>query len=502
MPDEFLRVELADEAATAALAEDVASCLAPGDALALAGDLGAGKTTFARALIRALAEDPALEVPSPTFTLAQAYATPRLNVTHIDLYRVADASELEEIGLAEALVDGAVLVEWPEKAAGLLPVDALEVRLEAAGDQRVAILTGSRSWQARLARARTGRALLDANGWRGAHRSPIAGDASARRYERIRDGERSAVLMHWPQSEIPAVKDGRGAFRAKDLRAFLAVDAALREAGFSAPEIYATDVANGLILMEDFGEEGIVEDDRPIEGHYLTAIEVLATIHTRARPESLAIPGGSGEHRLPALDAAALHPEVALYADWYVPHVTAAPLDANAQAAFASLWSALFEKLADAARSWVLFDVQSANLLWLADRVALRRLGLIDFQDMFVGPSAYDVASLCHDARVTVPEDLERELRRHYVALRQAASPHFDTAAFAESYAILTALRTMKNMGVFARLADHEGRTDYLRHLPRLQEYLSRAFKHPVLSDLAVWYDTNVYRQSGEAPPQ
>src|SRR5262245_12447519 len=112
-PSAPLTIDLPDEAATVALAEDVAARLQPGDLVALSGGLGAGKTTFARALVRAIADDPGLDVPSPTFTLVQTYAAGRLPVAHFDLYRLSGPDEIDEIGLDEALATGAVLVEWP-----------------------------------------------------------------------------------------------------------------------------------------------------------------------------------------------------------------------------------------------------------------------------------------------------------------------------------------------------------------------------------------------------
>ena len=132
---------LADDAATVRLGEDLAMAVKPGDVLALRGDLGAGKSTLARALIRALADDSGLEVPSPTFTLVQSYDTP-LAVHHFDLYRLADASELDELGFDEALASGAALVEWPERAAGRLPASALTVDLLPHGEGRLASIAG------------------------------------------------------------------------------------------------------------------------------------------------------------------------------------------------------------------------------------------------------------------------------------------------------------------------------------------------------------------------
>ena len=144
----FPSIDLPDEAATAALAQRLGPFLRPGDLVALRGDLGAGKTAFARALIRALTCDPDREVPSPTFTLIQSYETARGNLYHLDLYRIGSPDELDEIGWDEALVDGIVLVEWPDRAGNLLPADRLDLTLEFAGadETRRALLCPSAGW--------------------------------------------------------------------------------------------------------------------------------------------------------------------------------------------------------------------------------------------------------------------------------------------------------------------------------------------------------------------
>src|ERR1700755_760623 len=120
-------VELTDEIATARLMADLALLIGPGDVVALSGDLGAGKTAAARAMIRYLADDDALEVPSPTFTLAQTYELAAFPVLHADLYRINDASELEEIGLSPLPAGTVVLIEWPERANGALPSDRIDI---------------------------------------------------------------------------------------------------------------------------------------------------------------------------------------------------------------------------------------------------------------------------------------------------------------------------------------------------------------------------------------
>ncbi len=437
-------IDLADEAATIALAEDIAAILKPGDVVALSGGLGTGKTSLARALIRAVAGEPALEVPSPTFTLVQTYATPRLSLAHFDLYRIGGADELAEIGFEEAVAEGAVLVEWPERAGGLLPSERLDVTLEIAGTGRRAHLSGGSAWAPRLARSLAARAFLEAAGWSGATRRYLVGDASTRIYDRIADGDRRAVLMDWPTGRMLALDDPRARFRAHDVGAFLAVDEGLRALGLSAPEIHAVDRDAGFLLMEDLGTEGVVAGGAPIPERYALAIDVLAAIHAEPRPPVLPLPGGD-THPLIPLDAEALAPDIALFADWYVPHATGRPLGDEARAAFEALWAGLFARLGAGEQSWVLFDMQSPNLFWLPERQGLARLGIIDFQDMFLGPAAYDVAAICHDARATVPLALEADLRARYVAHRRAANSRFDAETFAESCAILAVARTLKN---------------------------------------------------------
>ncbi|MGH6886841.1 MAG: tRNA (adenosine(37)-N6)-threonylcarbamoyltransferase complex ATPase subunit type 1 TsaE, partial [Geminicoccales bacterium] len=124
-----LELRLPDVAATRALGECLAGLLRPGDVIALKGPLGAGKSEFARAVIRARA-GAKIEVPSPSFTLAQDYAFPGLTIRHIDLYRIDDPAELTEVGLDAPEGDEAWLIEWPERAGRLLPGDRLDLSLE------------------------------------------------------------------------------------------------------------------------------------------------------------------------------------------------------------------------------------------------------------------------------------------------------------------------------------------------------------------------------------
>jgi tRNA threonylcarbamoyl adenosine modification protein YjeE len=482
-----MRIDLPDIAATERLAEDVALILRKGDLVALSGDLGAGKTSFARALIRAFLDDLSVEVPSPTFTLVQTYDGARASIAHFDLYRLSSGDELDEIGLDDALDNGIVLVEWPDRAGTRLPEDRLELSFAIAGEGRSVNIAGSGRLLQRFRRSRDIRAFLDRAGRKGAARRYLQGDASTRAYERIRDG-REDVLMDWPpRAAAAAGADSRIAWRATDVRPFIAVDTALREAGFSAPAIHAADIGHGLLLLEDLGSTGVVEGDAPVADRYMAAMDVLAEIHMQTRPRALPLPDGA-VHALPDYRREAFEAEVALFHEWYIPHATGRPANEEERRSFELVWEPLHARLEGAEKSWALLDVHSPNLLWLPDRKGLQRVGLLDFQDAHIGPSAYDVVSLAEDARVTVPPELEKALLAHYLALRRA-DPGFDEAGFREAYVILGAQRITRILGVFARLANRDGKPGYLRHIPRLRAYLADLLADPVLSGLALWYE-------------
>jgi tRNA threonylcarbamoyladenosine biosynthesis protein TsaE len=143
-------VMLQDEAASERLGARLAPLLRARDVVALEGDLGAGKTTLARGLLRALADDPDMDVPSPTFTLVEVYEFPAITVWHFDLYRLKQAEDAWELGLEQALGEAVSLIEWPERLETLLPANRLEIRLQAENGGRRATLAGDSAWASRL----------------------------------------------------------------------------------------------------------------------------------------------------------------------------------------------------------------------------------------------------------------------------------------------------------------------------------------------------------------
>jgi N-acetylmuramate 1-kinase len=498
-------VTLPNEQATLRFALDVACALEPGDLVTLSGDLGAGKTTFARALIRYLAGDETIEVPSPTFTLLQSYELPRFTLVHADLYRLSGAAELSEIGFDDLPEETVVLMEWPDRAAGFLPANRLDITFTLApasgADVRNVRFTGYGAFAARAERIGQIRAFLDESGYAEAERRRMQGDASTRIFERLMLDEQTTVLMNAPpHPDGPPVRDGKPysaiAHLAESTIPYVALAAGLHERNLSTPVILHADTDHGLVVMEDLGEERLIEGDPPvpIESRYQTALDVLISLHRRRLPETLPVTRHR-EYRLPRYDVEAFLIEAELLLDWYLPHVKA-PASQKKRADFVALWREALAPAIAAPSTWVLRDYHSPNLLWLADRQDIARIGVLDFQDAVIGPAAYDVASLLQDARVDVPEELEVSLLSRYVRARMTGDIRFDPADFALFYATLAAQRTTKILGIFARLDQRDGKPQYLRHIPRLWRYLQRSLAHPALAALKGWYAANV-----PAPP-
>jgi len=494
-------VALGNETATANLMADLALLIGPGDVITLSGDLGAGKTAAARALIRYLASDDSVEVPSPTFTLAQSYDLPAFPLVHADLYRINDAAELEEIGLSP-LPEGAVaLIEWPERAPSALPHDRIDIALNhrpALGSTaRAAEISGHGKGAAQVARLQALRQFLADAGFADAKRQRMPGDASIRSYARLIRDDGVVILMNSPRRpDGPATYDGNtysaAVHLAEDVKPFVAIDNGLRGRGLSAPSIHHADLDAGFLITEDFGSEGFIEGDppQPIAERYEAAVDVLVALHREPLPEVLPL-APQITYAIPTFDIDAMLIEIGLMLEWYLPDRGAEPANER-RAEFVTAWRDLLGKAAAMPKTWVMRDFHSPNLIWLGERSGISKVGIIDFQDAVLGPAAYDLVSLLQDARIDVPEALELALLTRYIKARHAADDSFDPAGFAEIYAIMSAQRNTRLLGTFARLNRRDGKPQYLRHQPRIWTYLSRSLAHPVLSGLREWYAANV----------
>jgi hypothetical protein len=494
-------VALDSQQATERFAADIGAALDPGDLVTLSGDLGAGKTTFARALIRYLAENPDIAVPSPTFTLLQEYQLPRFPLVHADLYRLEGPGELAELGFDDLPKNAVVLLEWPDRAAGFLPADRLDVAFtlapQAGPEHRNVRVTGYGAMAARAERIPAIRRFLDSTSFAKAERRRIQGDASTRSYERLRLGDQKALLMNSPRRpDGPPVRDGKPysaiAHLAEDILPFVAMTNGLRQFGFSAPQIFEAELADGFLILEDLGTEPVVAGDppAPIEERYAAAIDVLVALHTREPPNSVPV-APHVTHWLPIYDMDAYLIEAELLLDWYLPRRGVAVTE-NMRHEYTAVWRDLLTIAVEAPPTWVLRDFHSPNLIWLPEREGIARVGLIDYQDAMLGPSAYDVASLLQDARVDIPETMEVAQLAQYVRKRREKEPNFDPSDFIRLYATVAAQRASKILGIFSRLDRRDGKPQYLRHIPRVWDYLQRSLAHPSLAVLKDWYAAHV----------
>jgi hypothetical protein len=504
---------LSNETATAHLMADLALLIGPGDVITLSGDLGAGKTAAARAMIRYLAGDDTMEVPSPTFTLAQTYELPSYPLVHADLYRVNDPAELEEIGLSPLPEGTVALIEWPERARDTLAVDRIDIALShrpALGSSaRAAEITGHGKAAVQVLRLKALRQFLTDAGYIDARRQRMAGDASTRSYARLFQGDGAVILMNSPRRpDGPAIYHGKSysaaVHLAEDVKPFVAIANGLRERGFSAPSIHHADLDEGFLITEDFGSAGFIEGDppSPIPERYHAATDMLAALHREPLPETLPLTPHSG-YAIPTFDTGAMLVEVGLMLEWYLPD-RGAEMAEGVREEFVTMWHDLLDKClagAEAApkttpkttpKTWVLRDFHSPNLIWLNERRDIAKVGIIDFQDAVRGPAAYDLVSLLQDARIDVPEQLELVLLTRYIKARLAADAAFDPAHFAELYAIMSAQRNTRLLGTFARLNRRDGKPQYLRHQPRIWTYLHRSLAHPALARFREWYAAHV----------
>lgn len=295
-------------------------------------------------------------------------------------------------------------------------------------------------------------AFLARHGLGGHARTPLAGDASSRRYERLQDpmGE-SLILMICPADTLPA------------LDAFLAIARHLTGLGLCAPRIHALDRAAGLAVLEDLGPTQVAqwaeahpEDTAPYE----TAIDVLARLQSAPPPEGLAA-------LTPGIGAEMIAP----LGEWYAPGLDLAPLREALQGAL--------ERHAPTASVLALRDYHAENLIWRPERHGADRIGLLDFQDALLAPPEYDLVSLLRDARRDVSDRLRAAMIARFAEATGRAPEAVEAAC-----AVLGLQRNLRILGIFARLAKRDGKTRYLALMPRVWGQIRADLAHPALAEL------------------
>ncbi|WP_407699086.1 aminoglycoside phosphotransferase family protein [Sphingopyxis solisilvae] len=305
-------------------------------------------------------------------------------------------------------------------------------------------------------------AFLAAHGWGDAQILPLAGDASFRRYFRVVDGARQAVLMDAPPPH-------------EDPRPFIAVAEYLCGEGLTAPTIFARDLAQGLLLIEDFGDVRLRETaDAALHREvdlYAGVTDLLVHLHTRPP-----MPG------LPVLGLEQWLDEVMLFSDWYCPTLG---IDVDREA-FRAAWEAALTPVEHDGlpRVTVLRDYHAENIMLVAGKTGVAHYGLLDFQDALIGHPAYDLASVLEDARRDVTPAVEAAMLARY---QGATGQDIESAYWA-----LAAQRNTRILGVFVRLWKRDGKPGYRQFQPRMWGLLERDLAYPGLAPVRAWFDENI----------
>lgn len=246
------------------------------------------------------------------------------------------------------------------------------------------------------------------------------------------------------------------------------------------------DYDQGILLIENLGEEGAVDEDgNPIEERYRESVVCLAFLHSHEMRQDL--PVGDGHiHHIPDFDPTAMKMEARLLIDWHLPWKRGTAATDEERQEYLAIWDNLIRELDGVEKNLLLRDFHSPNIIWRPHESGVRRVGLIDFQDAMIGPTAYDLASIVQDARVDIPKALADQLMLDYVTLRRALGA-FDEPTFLKAWAIMAAQRNCKLAGLWVRLLQRDGKPGYLKHMPRTLRHLATALSHDVLTPLRDW---------------
>jgi len=306
-------------------------------------------------------------------------------------------------------------------------------------------------------------AFLKNAGFGGAENTPLAGDASFRSYRRLTHKGKTYVLMNAPPGP-------------EDVRPFIAVAEYLERLGLSAPKIIARDIKEGLLILEDFGDDKFtnVLDQTPemAEELYPAAVDVLVRLHKATPPDTFA-----------CYDRTLLFEEIFLFSDWYLPALFGEK-NPGWRNNLEDLFSPLLERLVGPEPRLVLRDYHADNLMWLPEREGIRRVGLLDFQDAVRGHPAYDLVSLMQDCRRPFCPDREVEMIDYYLKKSDWQGTRQE---FLEAYEILGAQRNMKIIGIFTRLWKRDGKPAYPKIIPHVWSLLDKNLTHPLLAEVKDW---------------
>lgn len=308
-------------------------------------------------------------------------------------------------------------------------------------------------------------------GWGAVTLEALPADASFRRYYRLQGIDKSMLLMQDPPDRPPVPPFVM-------VEPFIKIDDHMRKLGLRAPEIYARDIPNGLLLIEDFGDDTytrLLNRGEDATKLYEIAVDVLSHLHNHKDRNNI---------ELPAYDDKLLVDEAMLLVDWYYTALTEKVPTAEMRNSYRAVWEALIKDMTKDQQTMVLRDYHVDNLMLTASGEGIARCGLLDFQDAVIGPFSYDLMSLLEDARRDVPAALQKHLYDRYMA----AMGDIDREAFDYSYRLLAAQRHAKVLGIFVRLFARDGKDRYLQFIPHVHKLFLRALDDKRLAPLKQWF--------------
>jgi N-acetylmuramate 1-kinase len=318
--------------------------------------------------------------------------------------------------------------------------------------------------------------FLEGAGITHAHIIPLAPDASFRRYFRILGAGRQLMLMDAP----PPMED---------TRPFIRIDEHLRAMGLLAPNIVARNTEQGLLLLEDFGDDTLARllaQGDAADPLYRLAIDTL--VELQCHPDALNVEAAP-------YDLDALLNEAALLPDWHYPLIHGETIATAERASYLAIWSDVIDSLPPPAVTLVLRDFHVDNLMRVY-RDGIERCAVLDFQDAVIGPMAYDLASLLEDARRDIDPAFATACIEYYLE----RMPLLQRDNFLSWFKVLAAQRHAKVLGIFSRLYLRDGKSNYLQHLPRVIRLLQKGLDAPGLEPLGAWLEKHFPKRLAYAP--
>lgn len=301
--------------------------------------------------------------------------------------------------------------------------------------------------------------FMTSNGWGEAAITPLIPDASFRSYKRLNMAGEQRMLMDAPPSH-------------ENIDAFLDITAHLRGLGLRVAEVYAEDRKRGFAMIEDLGDDTFTRllaagTDRT--KLYLIATDILVHLHGAERATDI---------DLAPYDMPSLLREAALFVDWFVPAVRGEAVSRDEREEFLGAFEEALAGVAADRRALVLRDYHVDNLMIVGGRYEMAHCALLDYQDALIGSPAYDLISLVEDARCDIPADVRAAVLARYLKGR----PEMDREAFMEDMTLLGAQRSAKIAGIFVRLSRRDNKHVYLKHIPRVVNYIDGCLKAPALA--------------------